>query len=1415
MHIIHFSDFHLDGSQMDRAKTIVKRMLESLLNIHKEKPIDLIVFSGDMIERGGTGFSDIQTAFNTFREIVIEPILKVLDIPHNRFVFTIGNHDVNRKRLENDEEEKKIYIKNAKDFISEQNVDKFVDPKVKLLQVEDFNQFRDSYWEKNKGEAEINIRSSFQYCVKLDIGGIRVGINCMNTVWKCAANDKNENGEEVDVIKEEYMLGRSQITEARDFLTDCQIKLAMAHHEPSKLVEFEQNTIKKLIAKNYDIYFSGHTHDYYAEYNEMRQGKCLYVTSSATTFKNNVEPLYKNGFDFIDYHQDDYAIIQNYLQDINGDFVLQDEWKTRLPSPTSFRPMENSLLLQQNDEEFLQNEVIEEYMETLKDEKNRTIQLVALSGLGKTRILQEAFKAKRGEEFNKTRNNELPNHFYCENSDEKVTLIDDLIELLREKKGGGVIILDDCSNELFERAIRKRNEYNTAFQLIGVNNEVYNRQNMSSLYVKQFVLTPGQLHERVDEYVDTINSISTQVRESIKKIADGFPGMAVHLVEECKKNEKEVDIHMVDHIVRRILKFKAGGEGEVQKKVLCTLALFQPFPYSKDSKAYKFIRENKDITNIFHKEDKEVRNLFYHTINMYDSNIVEISGEWLTVRPFPLAIWLIEEWFKDVDEERMEDLIKDIQGIDESIRKVVVGGLCKRLEYMRNSNKAQELFQRLTSDGGLFCNENVVCSDLGSRLILAMSSVNPGAVADCLYCLFIIKDVDWVKNEVYGDVRRNLVWALEKLCFSKDSYSVAVKVLALFAVAENETWANNATGQLRQLFHYMLPGTEADLNERIDTLRYLKDCGEQYKGLTLDCIDIAFDDGQFSRDGYGAKAGLSEKKDYVPTNMQVVKYWEECRDILQEWIKEDESIAERIAEILTNHTMRWTTNGMLQRMFPLIQRISDMKGGKWEKMYTTLNSINNKRISYYPQEFLEELEIFKQNIMPKAFYQKLKDVRTSLRKSSLSHSARVDFEKEKYQRLVQEFIEDKIYSSYDEIREMVIDKEYVYISFSNFLEEKMTDDQLKKLLDILLQLINEQGGDDFKSNFVSRICYVFRENNTLRDFIQNVYRAGYHRLYVLLLSFCETESMLSYDQLKQDVKEGRLTEDEASCYIERVSPFDNDQVRTIMKLYRTDFPNHVYELMNFITNYQYDRDILKDPSTLSLIKQVTLDFPIDENQYHLNFSYSEYVKDLLEVYHDEEYAVKLNKKMIEAMSSHYLHSNFEGIYTELLKDYRDAIWNDFETAFVDEKKILFYFQIRNELGSGFSFGIGPLFQSDDGKIKEMCAKYPDEAPLKIAEMVPIFNYADSEQRFSDWFLWLLDEYADKEHVLNSLHANMNSFSWTGSIVPLLYKEKTCFEKIKNHKRPEVRKWVEACIRELDGNIRREENKEAYDRFRYE
>lgn len=1412
MRIIHFSDFHLNANQIEQAKRIADSMIDALQAINSKKPIDLIIFSGDMISGAGFGFTEprIENALKAFFEIVIDPLTNALGLPKNRFVFTIGNHEIDRNAITGDEDEK-LYKK----LSNSNEVSKYVINKdTEFPTIKEYNEFRDKYWDEYHGDAEIR-SSLLQLCVKMTINGEKVGINCLNTAWRsfCSKTDEGR-----------LLLGAEQITSMKGFLKDCDLKIALGHHHTSMMRDFEKSNFDSLLRRNYDIFCYGHTHSEEEGFITKPYGSCFFFNSSGTLVNNiGLEDLYINGFFIIDYLKEDRVVeTQSYFLDNNEQFIRNEIfaeegpiWRQVIGDSRILKRMDQSLLKQKTTGDFLSNETIENCISRLTDGNNKTILFVALTGLGKTRILHKAF-----DNANVINNR---NYYYCEFFDKREGLMYELDQLFTNKNvQDGLVVIDNCPIDIFEEAIKRRDAYNSPFRIIAVNNNLYDLMDFRRTDVLTIQITQNQLKDRVNKYIDEnipAEDGITSIRDDIKRVSDGFPGLAIVLVKEYQNN-KEVDIHSVDYIVGRMLNFEERQKEE-QETVMRSLALFQPFPYRNPKEAYIFIRENLNITPLYGKSSGEKRALFSQTIKNF-KDFIESEESYLSVRPFPLAIWLVCKWFEfDNSEERMVEIVEDIQGIeDKKIRNFIIESMCKRLEYMQDSEAAQDLISRLTGniDGASapFCNEKVVCSDLGSRLFLAMSSVNPGAVAHCLYTVLMHKSIAWVRNNITDNIRRNLVWALEKLCFSHDSYNDGIKVTALFAVAENEHWGNNATQLIKQWFHIMLPGTEASLDERIEVLRWLKGQGNEYKAIALDCFDNAFNYGHFHTMGDKAKFGVKRKKDYMPADKgEIARYWEQCRDELMAWIDEDSSIVERVAKLIESHAMQWTFIGMLQRLFPLVEKVAEKKGGTWEKLYDTLEKIHKNRFAVYSPNFLDQLNDFEERIRPKSFCRKLKDVPNgAFQDNKPPFEERLKLEKQKFDELADEFIERRYYASEKEIREIVFDKEYHDIWFSQSLSEKMTDKLLTEMLKILFALVEQGGGDDFQSSFFFRICFVFRDRKPLADFIEEILKAGYKGLYVRLLATNETEQFYAYKKIQECVKEGKIGSGALTDYLMFVSINTNDQLAKFLKEYAKDFTDKQDAFFAFILRYRYDRVLYENDDAYAIVKETLLNLPIkDENQYH--FDFADLAVKLLKKRRDDQFAQAINKKMIGVLSKDYMRSNLNGIYELLISDYKEAIWEDFERAFVDKDNYLFSWQIEDEIGSGSGFGAGPLFINNDERLKKMCEKYPETAPYRIASMAPVFRYTDSTiAGFSDWFLWLLDNYGDNKDVLESLHANMESYSWTGSIIPLMENKKKCFEQINNHPRPEVRKWAESCLSSLEQELKNERNKDAYMRFRY-
>ena len=303
------------------------------------------------------------------------------------------------------------------------------------------------------------------------------------------------------------------------------------------------------------------------------------------------------------------------------------------------------------------------------------------------------------------------------------------------------------------------------------------------------------------------------------------------------------------------------------------------------------------------------------------------------------------------------------------------------------------------------------------------------------------------------------------------------------------------------------------------------------------------------------------------------------------------------------------------------------------------------------------------------------------------------------------------------------------------------------------------------------------------------------------------------------MKEGHLGADTPVKYLNYVSvPFQH-QLCELIKIFRKDYPELHDELMDYVVRHQFDKEMFKDIEVFSIIKELILEYEIKRDTDRNIIEYSRFIADVLEHYHDDILAAKLNRKLMQALKKEFLHTNLEGIYPILVKNYTKAIWRDFSRAFKDNKYFLFIYQIKDEIGSGSGFGSGPLFQIERKKVEYLCIKHPDYAPHIVAEMCPIFRYDPEMDKvegsaFHSWVYWLLDNFGNQDAVLDGLHANMCSFAWSGSVIPLLERRKECLEKIIKHPRAEVGKWAELCIKEVDEEYTRENNREEYMRLHY-
>ena len=148
---------------------------------------------------------------------------------------------------------------------------------------------------------------------------------------------------------------------------------------------------------------------------------------------------------------------------------------------------------------------------------------------------------------------------------------------------------------------------------------------------------------------------------------------------------------------------------------------------------------------------------------------------------------------------------------------------------------------------------------------------------------------------------------------------------------------------------------------------------------------------------------------------------------------------------------------------------------------------------------------------------------------------------------------------------------------------------------------------------------------------------------------------------------------------------------------------------------------------------------------------------------------------------------------------------------------LFYFQVKDELGSGFSFDKGPLFDINEELIKQLCIENPESAPARIALMVPCFEKEDDgneKEYFNKWIIWLLDNFGERKDVRDNISSNLGSFSWSGDISPYYERNIKCFEQLLDHQKQEVREWAQKCINNEKKLLDMEKDEEDFRKIRH-
>ena len=227
-------------------------------------------------------------------------------------------------------------------------------------------------------------------------------------------------------------------------------------------------------------------------------------------------------------------------------------------------------------------------------------------------------------------------------------------------------------------------------------------------------------------------------------------------------------------------------------------------------------------------DEGELRRVANRELNRF----VSTAGRYRRVTPKLFALWLANRFM----EEHRGILSTALASLPDSLQERILDQMSA---FAGDPDVAETLAGLLNaspfSDGAL--------ADVdggAAQLLRVVAIASPPTAMDAIDRL--LSDLPAEVLMVIQAPRRELVWALEVLVWFDELFARAADALLRLAIAENETWSNNATGVVQGLFHVHLGGTSASYEERVDWARQaLATHGETAVPVLLGALQNAFD----------------------------------------------------------------------------------------------------------------------------------------------------------------------------------------------------------------------------------------------------------------------------------------------------------------------------------------------------------------------------------------------------------------------------------------------------------------------------------------------------------------------------------------------------------------------------------------------
>ncbi len=1008
-------------------------------------------------------------------------------------------------------------------------------------------------------------------------------------------------------------------------------------------------------------------------------------------------------------------------------------------------------------------------------QKETSVRLVGLSGVGKTRLAQALFDEHIGE--NPLNPDES---VYTDMSTWPEPSPLAMVQSLLARNERTILIIDNCDPELHRSLSQLCTRPNSCISLLTIE---YDIQTDQVEVTKVFKLDPAS-NELIEEILK--NRFQQIGQINIQRITEFSGGIARIAIALARSVTSKDDISTFDDnqlFIRLFWQRQTEDQGLLKSAQACSLV-------------YSFnIDDTNEMQMLSQLADNSSLQLYSNIMELQRRDLIQKRGKWRAILPNALANWLAQRALSDLPVTYIREVLENNQ--------LMLRSFSNRLGYLHNSVTAKEIVRIWLSKDGLL--DDVTKLDYFT--IHLFQNVAPVDIEITLGAIEKAKNNEFFfsSKNPHSNVIKNII---NSIAYEEKYFKRCVNLLIQFVLNEREGRKHDTFIQsLKGLFQIHLSGTMAKVELRLEIIKeLLEKNNKNYKEIGFQLLASALKTRSFNA-FFPLSFGSHERNiGYYPETPEEKRTWYKLYiEYVTTLCVPADPIAQEAKQLYANSLWDLISAGMINEIENSIRQI--LRRGEWGSGWMSISISLDRYQKKIPKELLMRLRKMRSLLKPREIAEKIRAYFLS-NQISLHRYLRTKGESERIRNLGKLAAEDiKIFGEI--ILDALCSDNLSISSFGQgFADANVDQYELWQLIKICIIKV----GLSKTKAYTLLSGYLCGLNEKHPDIAKRILDESVYDELAEIFPLLQVLSVMDEEASKRIINSLLLGKAPVWQYTNiayglRHKLISEEDLIKIL-LFLSNLPDGLQVAIEIFTMRIYDKsnnDVGLDFIHLGQSLILLYNFCETRNTDNLDYDIAQIVQFCFakQDKKTEKRAILLLEKLKQIITSNkYSAFQFDDVlftlaqlqpkaFLDIFLDYTDSIPWEITDAIIGRN-------YRKAVLDGIEIDI----------ILKWCKEFPDRRFKNLASSLRPYNINNEKERaWKPLAVSLIDEAPDSCEVLDILFQHINPDSFWGEYSDVL-KENLCFiEHLLEHSNSDVREWAENKARQYKLYIHEQQEKE--------